>query len=335
MSGADEEPRLAALPANGWCLSHRAATPLVAIDREQAPSVIWCKLEFLNPSGSIKDRVAAFIVLKAYRKRRIGPGSHVVEASSGSTSISLALLCGQLGLRFVAVMPGGVTSERVSMIRALGGRVEFVSRIGGLAECQKRAELLAEELGAFLPRQFSNVDNANAHRFGTACEIIGQVPGGFVDAVVAGVGTGGTLVGLGRGFRDAGCSPRLCAAKPIETHRGAHACCAVGECFCDAESSSFSSRIPGVVENMSDLFRDEEAEALETVEIDDDVALQTTRKLNELGFPVGPSSGLNLAAAEEVSRRLGPSATVVTVFPDRMERYLSTDLFEEGRPEIR
>lgn len=323
----------ATLPSSGLYVSHHVETPLVALDRPGTPAPIWCKLEFLNPSGSIKDRVAAFIVLKAHREGLIGRGSHVIEASSGSTSISLAMLCGQLGLRFVAVMPKGVTPERVSMIHALGGRVELVPGAAGLAECQELAESLGEELDAFRPRQFENEDNANAHRFGTAREILEQIPGGAVHAVVAGVGTGGTLVGLHRGFRDAGCSPQLHAAKPIATNDRPGECCAMEECFCDAEASSFSRRIPGVVENMSRLFRDEEAEVLEAVEIDDEVALQTTRELNASGFPVGPSSGLNLAAAEEVSRHLGPEALVVTVFPDRMERYLSTDLFDDARPE--
>ena len=195
-------------------LTHHLETPLVALNRRASSVPIWCKLEFLNPSGSIKDRVVTFIVLKALRRGEVHPGSHVVEASSGSTSIALAMLCGRLGLRFVAVMPENVGRERVQMIRALGGDVELVPS-GGLEECQRVAEALAAELGAFLPRQFENHDNANAHRLATAREILEQVPGGVVDAVVAGVGTGGTLVGRGRGLRDGGCAPRLFAAKPV------------------------------------------------------------------------------------------------------------------------
>lgn len=320
--------RCAALPSSSFGLSGPLQIPLVGVQRPGVPAPVWCKLEFLNPSGSIKDRVAAFILLKAYREGTISAGTHVVEASSGSTSISLSMLCGQLGLRFVAVVPEGVTRERIVMIQALGGKVRLVPGASALTRCQHLAEVLAEELSAFLPRQFENVDNANAHRFGTAREILQQVPGGTVHAVVAGVGTGGTLVGLHRGLRDAGCAPRLCAAKPVTTDRH-RSCCALDECFCDFEASSFSQRIPGIVENMSGLFREEENEALETVEIADEVALETTRDLNRRGFPVGPSSGLNLAAAEKVAKRT-PESTIVTVFPDRMERYLSTDLFENA-----
>jgi len=331
-SPAGFETQWRRLPASHLYLSAHTQTPLIPIERPGVAAPIWCKLEFLNPSGSIKDRIASFILLKAFREGAIEEGSYVVEASSGSTSISLAMLCSQLGVKFVAVMPEGVTRERTMMIRALGGEVHLVPGPADLTECQKIAERLSAELRGFLPRQFENEDNANAHRYGTAREVLEQIPGSAVHAVVAGVGTGGTLVGLHRGMRDAGCDPGLCAAKPVSLHARKHDCCAAGECFCEIETSSFSRRIPGVVENMSGLFSDSESDALKTVEIDEDAALEMTRELNRLGFPVGPSSGLNLAAAEAIANELGSAANVVTVFPDRMERYLSTELFDEPEP---
>ena len=291
-----------------------APTPLVRIALDDGPG-IWCKLDFLNPSGSTKDRIARFIVEKAWRERRISRGTTVVEASSGSTSIALALVCAQMGLRFVAVMPEGVSNERVKIIRAYGGEVRMTPRAEGIRGAIAETERMVESPAVFLPRQFSNPDNAAAHRFGTAREILNGLPGGSVDAVVSGVGTGGTLVGLYRGFCDAGCHVAPVHARPIEWTASE-----------DAECCSFSTRIPGVVDSISEIFTAEALPGLQTVEVRGDEALETTRQLMCRGFPVGPSSGLNYRAAQIVAQAMR-DAVVVTIFPDRMERYFSTELF--------
>jgi len=291
-------------------------TPLVPIRLDDGPA-IWCKLDFLNPSGSTKDRIARFIVEKAWREQRIGSDTTVVEASSGSTSIAFALACAQMGLRFVAVMPEGVSNERVKIIRAYGGEVRMTPRAGGIRGAIAETERLAEAGGVFLPRQFSNQDNAAAHRFGTAREILNALPGGAVDAVVSGVGTGGTLVGLYRGFCDAGCRITPVYARPVEWSAAE-----------DAECCSFSTRIPGVVEAISEIFSESALPGLATVEVRGDEAMETTRRLMRKGFPVGPSSGLNYRAAQMMAERAEMrDAVVVTIFPDRMERYFSTELF--------
>jgi len=291
-------------------------TPLVPIRLDDGPA-IWCKLDFLNPSGSTKDRIARFIVEKAWREQRIGSDTTVVEASSGSTSIAFALACAQMGLRFVAVMPEGVSNERVKIIRAYGGEVRMTPRAGGIRGAIAETERLAEAGGVFLPRQFSNQDNAAAHRFGTAREILNALPGGAVDAVVSGVGTGGTLVGLYRGFCDAGCRITPVYARPVEWSAAE-----------DAECCSFSTRIPGVVEAISEIFSESALPGLATVEVRGDEAMETTRRLMRKGFPVGPSSGLNYRAAQIMAERAEMrDAVVVTIFPDRMERYFSTELF--------
>jgi cysteine synthase A len=161
------------------------------------------------------------------------------------------------------------------------------------------------------------MDNAEAHRLGTAREIVDQIPGGSVDAVASGVGTGGTLVGLFQGLRESGCPVIPVFARPVNITGTA-----------DVECCSFSSRIPGVVDSLSTIFREDRLPGMMTVEVNDDQALNTSRRLMALGFPVGPSSGLNFLAALEAHRRLGNSdAQVVTVFPDRMERYFTTELF--------
>lgn len=291
-------------------------TPLVPVRLEDGPE-IWCKLDFLNPSGSTKDRIARFIVEKAWRERRIGSDTTVVEASSGSTSIALALVCAQMGLRFVAVMPEGVSNERVKIIRAYGGEVRMTPRSSGIRGAIAETERMAQSESVFLPRQFSNQDNAAAHRFGTAREILNALPGGAVDAIVSGVGTGGTLVGLYRGFCDAGCRVTPVHARPVEWSSSE-----------DAECCSFSTRIPGVVDSISEIFTESALPGLATVEVRGDEALETTRKLMGKGFPVGPSSGLNYRAAQLASARTEMrDAVIVTIFPDRMERYFSTELF--------
>ena len=303
------------LPTEGRFLQQIGPTPLVPVRLSPDAPSIWCKLEFLNPSGSTKDRIARYMLEKAWRQGVLTLGGKVVEASSGSTSIALALACAQMGLNFTAVMPEGVTEERVLTIRAYGGTVTFVPKAEGIRGAIARAEALSRETGAYWPRQFENPDNPEAHRVWTGQEILSQIPCGAVDAVVSGVGTGGTLVGLYEAFKEAGCNVLPIAARPISGKLGG-----------DVECCSFSSRVPGVVDGLSRLYDESKLEGLLVRNIDDEVAVQTARALIRLGFPVGPSSGLNYAAAVEQAQALGPSAQVVTIFPDRMERYFSTDL---------
>ena len=300
-----------------YCYAHQLGpTPLVPVSVPGQSHTIWCKLEFMNPSGSIKDRIATYILEKAKRNGTVTDGSWVVEASSGSTSIAMALACAQLGLRFVAVMPEGVSNERCLMIKALGAEVVLSESAAGIQGSLDLAAGIEQDRAAFFPRQFSNTDNAAAHRFITAQEVLNQIPGGRVDAVVSGVGTGGTLVGLFHGFVDHGCQVQPVAVKPTQ-----------GNAVTEIECCSFSQRIPGVVDGMSHLYQPEHMAGLVVEQVADDEALALTRQLIALGFPVGPSSGLNLAASLITAARLDADAQVVTVFPDRMERYFSTELF--------
>ncbi|SEM58274.1 cysteine synthase A [Stigmatella aurantiaca] len=308
------------LPADGRFLQSIGPTPLVPVRLREEDPVVWCKLEFLNPSGSTKDRIARYMLEKAWRLGELCPGGEVVEASSGSTSIALALAAAQMGVKFTAVMPEGVTGERVLTIRAYGGDVVLVPRGEGIRGAIARAEELARERGAFAPRQFENPDNAEAHRVWTGQEILSQVPGGLVHGVVSGVGTGGTVVGLYQAFAEAGCPVVPFVARPIS---------GLGT---DIECCSFSSRVPGVVDGLSRLYREADLPGLVELNVSDEAAMNTARALIRRGFPVGPSSGLNYVAAVEAARRLGVGAQVVTVFPDRMERYFSTELLQGRGP---
>ena len=289
---------------------------------------VFAKLEYMNPGGSTKDRIARHILTKALDNGAVKPGGTVVEASSGSTSIAMAMVCAQLGLRFIAVMPAGVSNERALIIKAYGGEVHAACDNASMADCIAESRRLAEQVGAYLPAQFENPDNAEAHRLGTAREICEQLQGQRVDAIVAGVGTGGTLVGLYHGLRDHGHAPTPILAKPIATSSDG----LVPGCFDHAECcSSYSKRIPGVIDNMSRLFQPDELYGLRTIEVPDEQAVAAARLLIRKGFPVGPSSGLNYTAAARAYHQLvelgNPSPIILTVFCDRMERYFSTELF--------
>lgn len=296
-------------------------TPLVGVQLDPSDPKIWCKLEFLNPSGSTKDRIARYILEKAWRQGRIHQETIVAEASSGSTSIAFALACAQLGIQFVAFMPEGVSAERVMMIRAYGAEVRLTPREEGIQGSIRATRELASQCDAFLPIQFANPDNSEAHRLHTAREAIDQIPGNQVDAVVSGVGTGGTLVGLYQGLCDVGCSVTPVLARPVQAGPST-----------EIECCSFSGRIPGVLDSMSEIYRNAHLPGLITIQIPDEEAMETTRRLIRLGFPVGPSSGLNFAAALRAYKMLdAKDPTVLTVFPDRMERYFSTELFQKPK----
>jgi len=284
-----------------------APTPTVLVE-ETDGCEIWAKLEHLHPSGSTKDRVAARIVEDGIRRGRITASTTVVEASSGSMSISLAMACALVGIRFVAVMPANVTPERTVMIRGLGGDVVLtdpdVGMGGALAEVDR---LASDDPSVFLPRQFENHLNTDAHSSHTGAEMLAQVPT-RIDAFVAGVGTGGTLTGIARALRTVNESVLVGQAVPID------------------DSGAPSAAVPGVVDGYSRLLAAQPPDRRITVHTDE--AYSAARQLIARGFAVGPSSGLNLAAARHLAREIG-SGVVTTIFPDRMERYFSSALFTD------
>ncbi|WP_193214112.1 PLP-dependent cysteine synthase family protein [Luteolibacter marinus] len=324
---ADVLQAIRSVPAGGRFIRQVPPTPLVPVTLDPALGAVWCKLEFMNPSGSTKDRIARHILEKAWRRGELRAGDTVVEASSGSTSIALALACAQMGLKFVAFIPASATNERGMMIRAYGGEVRRID--GGMAQVLEEAAAAAAANGWFAARQFENPDNSEAHRLFTGPEILAQMECGCVDAVVSGVGTGGTLRGLWEAFDAAGCEARAFAAIPCggKVFGGNAECC----------SLAFSKEVPGVAECLSALYREWQqgprGGAIEELNIGEDLCLDLTRQLWAQGFPVGPSSGLNYAAALEAKRRLGGDARVITVFPDRMERYFSHRVFAGLRDE--
>lgn len=294
-----------------------ARTPAIPLPDPASGCTIWVKLEYLLPSGSTKDRVAAFILGHGVETGAITPRTIVVEASSGSTSISLAMACAVIGVGFRAVMPENVSRERSLIIRRYGGEVVLTPREGGvLGAIEHTRRMAAEDPRVFLTRQFENPLNARAHQRETGPELIQQV-GTTIHGFVAGVGTGGTLMGIARALREAGHPTRFARAVPDRS----------SACFID--QPEVCGGIPGIVDGLSAILDLAELAPDEDIHVDEREAIAASRELCGRGLPVGPSAGLNLVAAREMARRLGPGHTIATVLCDRMERYFSTDLFAD------
>ncbi len=298
-----------------WLARLVGRTPTIPLEDPPSGCTIWAKLEYLLPSGSTKDRVASYVLAHGVETSAITPETTVVEASSGSTSIALAMASAVLGVRFCAVMPENVSRERVLIIRRYGGSVRLTPRAegvrGAIAETHRMAEA---DPRVFLTRQFENPKNALAHMRGTGPELVSQV-GTTIHGFVAGVGTGGTLMGIADALREAGHPVRVGKALP---EKGS---------ACFSGQPEICGGIPGVIEGLSTLIDPTKIDV--TLHVTEHEAIEAARELAARGLPVGPSSGLNFAAARALARELGPGHTVATVFSDRMERYFSTDLFAD------
>ena len=294
------------------------STPTVAIDDAESECTIWVKLEYEMPSGSTKDRIAARILGEAIKSGDLDDASVVVEASSGSTSIAFAMACAAVGVRFIAVMPDTVANERVLMVRRYGGEVVLTPAADGLPGALAETEAMAaRDPHVFLPRQFSNPQNAEAHRLRTGPEMLAQI-GRPLDGFVAAVGTAGTLMGVGAALRAARNDVALARVR-------------VDAAEADAEQGGPCAGIPGVVECMSMILDADRIGLGPDILIGHDDAMAATRELIAKGFPVGLSSGLNYRGAQKMAAMLGPNKHVGTVFCDRMERYFSTELFDDLR----
>jgi cysteine synthase A len=275
----------------------------------------------LNLTGSIKDRMALHIIEEATRDGRLQPGDTIVEATSGNTGISFAAVGRAFGHPVTIFMPDWMSRERRDLIASFGATIISVSREeGGFLGCIGKAEALAcENPRVFLPSQFSNEANPIAHEATTGPEILEQLSGAGVtlDAFVAGVGTGGTVMGVGRFLRRFDSRIQVHPIEPAEspTLSTGYKC---GKHRIQGISDEF---IPPVV-------RLAELDAIVSVH-DGDAILMAQKLARELGLGVGISSGANLAGAIKVQNRLGDEAVVATVFPDSNKKYLSTDLLKD------
>ena len=290
-------------------------TPLMRLTRlEQRLGLhgqLLAKLEYFNPGGSIKDRAALQMLRAAEQAGRIGPGALIIEPTSGNTGIGLCMLCAARGYRAIIVVPETASIERIKLMRAYGAQVVLTPGSAGMRGAVEKAEALARENeNAFIPSQFDNPENANAHYLTTGPEIWAQTEG-HVDALVAGVGTGGTITGIGRYLRERKPDVQLIAVEPASSpllsqgHAGPHKIQGIGANFEPAVlDRSLLSRV-------------------QTVENDAAFAMMHLLAETE-GVFCGISSGAAVSAAADVLREDAMRGkTVVAILPDTGERYLS------------
>ena len=290
-------------------------TPLMRLTRlEQRLGLhgqLLAKLEYFNPGGSIKDRAALQMLRAAEQAGRIGPGALIIEPTSGNTGIGLCMLCAARGYRAIIVVPETASIERIKLMRAYGAQVVLTPGSAGMRGAVEKAEALARENeNSFIPSQFDNPENANAHYLTTGPEIWAQTEG-HVDALVAGVGTGGTITGIGRYLRERKPDVQLIAVEPASSpllsqgHAGPHKIQGIGANF-----------VPAVLDH-SLLSR------VQTVENEAAFAMMHLLAETE-GVFCGISSGAAVSAAADVLREDAMRGkTVVAILPDTGERYLS------------
>lgn len=291
-------------------------TPAVRLNRlvSEGDAEVYMKLEYFNPSGSLKDRAAFNLIADAEKSGRLKPGATIIEPTSGNTGIGLAMNAAAKGYRLVITMPNNATKERINILKAYGAEVVLTpagERMSGAI--RKALELQRQIPGSFVPQQFENPANPAIHRTTTALEILEQMDG-RLDAFVAAAGTGGTITGTGEVLRERlpdirivviepKGSPVLSGGKP-----GPHKLIGAGPGF-----------VPGVINRQV---------YDEIVQVSDEDAIRTARQIATFeGILVGPSSGAAVWTALREARRLGKGKRVLCIAPDNGERYLSSDLF--------
>ena len=274
---------------------------------------VWAKLESLNPGGSVKDRICLSMIEAAERDQKLKPGATIVEPTSGNTGIGLALISAVKGYRLILTMPDTMSEERRSLLAAYGARIILTPDTKGMGGAIRKAEeLLLEHTDYFMPQQFNNPANPEVHRRTTAQELLKQLE--RIDAFVAGVGTGGTITGVGEVLKDKMKGARIYAVEPAASpvisggEPGFHKIQGIGAGF-----------IPAVLNRQV---------IDEIIAVTDEDAAHYTRRLAlEEGILVGISSGAACSAALKVAKTLGKGHVVVTIFADKGEHYLSTDVF--------
>lgn len=294
-------------------------TPMVRLRFEPEGLTILAKCEFLNPSGSVKDRLARMVLLDAEQRGLLKADSIVLECTSGNTGITLSMVGAAMGYRVCILMSAGASEERRKIIRQLGAELILFESAGQYQTgIELSREMAARDARYFLPRQFENPLNVADHEHETGQEILAQA-GGPIDAFVTGFGTGGTLAGCGKAIKKRWPQARIMAMEPAEQALLA------GECPC-------CHFIEGVADGfIPPLLRDAPLDG--NIKVTSADALAMTRRLHrDFGLLVGTSSGANVVAALRLASDLGPQARIVTLLCDRAERYFSTKLFETISP---
>lgn len=290
-------------------------TPLLSL-KEATGYDIYAKAEFLNPGGSIKDRPALNMVLAAEEEGLLRPGMTIVEPTSGNTGIGLALVGVRRGYKVIIVMPENMSEERKKIIKCLGAELVLTPAEKSIDGSVKEAERIVYELGknGFMPQQFINKNNPLVHYKTTAVEMVEQL-GKPIDIFVSGLGSGGTLQGIGMYLKEKNPNTMVVAVEPKDVSAllgdepGLHQIQGIGDGF-----------IPEILNTKM---------ISEVVTVSDEDAINTTRDLARVqGIMCGTSSGANIWACMQMAKKYGPDKTIITVLPDRMERYFSTGLLD-------
>ena len=283
-------------------------TPLISLRNEN----ILAKAEFFNPGGSIKDRIALGMIEAAEREGVLKPGMKIVEPTSGNTGIGITLVGVAKGYEVHIVMPEGMSKERKNIIKVLGGHLTLTPNYENVAGAVKKANELAKKYGAFMPQQFTNKNNPMSHYEYTAPELWRQAGGRRIDAFVSGIGSGGTLQGVGSFLKKHNPGITIAAVEPknvsalLGHEPGLHQIQGIGDGF-----------IPDILD-LSLIDR--------VIEVTDEDAVETTRGLAvENSLLCGTSSGANIWAARQIAKE-HPDWVIATILPDRAERYFSTGL---------
>ena len=304
------------IPISDSSLGQIGQTALVLLNKTTGPNCasVWGKMESTNPGGSVKDRIALAMIEQAEQDGSIQPGDTLVEPTSGNTGIGLSLVCAVKGYRLILTMPDSMSSERQRLLGAYGAELILTPGSQGMRGAIAKALEIRNEKKCFMPMQFNNPANPRVHELTTGPEILAALEG-QVDAFVAGVGTGGTITGVGRALRAQNPKVFIAAIEP-------------------AASPVLSGGVPGPhrIQGIGAGFIPEVLDTAiynEIIAIEDQLAIATTARLaREEGLFVGISAGANVAAALQVAKRLGPGHNVVTVLCDTGERYLSTGIFD-------
>jgi cysteine synthase A len=289
-------------------------TPLIRLNRivPETLARVWCKAEHMNPGGSVKDRICLAMIEDAERRGLIKPGSTIVEPTSGNTGIGLALVCAIKGYTLVLTMPESMSLERRALLQAYGTRIVLTPAEQVMEGAIAAAQEIVEAEGAFMPGQFDNPANPDAHRDYTAQEILDALGDVRIDALVSAVGTGGTVSGVGEALKRANPKLRVIAVEPQNS-----------PVLSGGEAGP--TKIQGIGAGfVPHNYHRHVVDEIRTVS-DRDAYDMKLRLAREEGLLVGISAGANVAVAAAVARELGPDANIVTFLCDTGERYFSLD----------
>lgn len=291
-------------------------TPIVKLNSivDENMADIYVKVEFFNPAGSVKDRPALYMIKDALERGLLKAGGTIIEPTSGNTGIALAMIGASMGIKVIIVMPETMSIERRKLMKAYGADLILTEGKFGMQGAVDKAKELADKNGYFMPNQFENPANVKAHYETTAVEILNDIEN--VDAFIAGVGTGGTISGVGKRLKEVNKDALVVAVEPKKSPL-----LSVGKASSHGIQGIGANFIPGILNR--DIID-------KIITVDDENALETSRIIGRKeGIFCGISAGANVYAALKVAKELGSGKKVVTVLPDTGERYLSTALFRE------